>query len=123
MRQPVTVLRQYDTKMKLRLNRKEDGISRIVWYTPTSTSASFTRPAKTVTTINGFGEGFYSVYTRGLQYRTVPMDIYCQVLSPERRISLLWDKAAPEDTEYSQSLKEKLLSSLTEDPSQTILQL
>ena len=123
MRQPVTVLRQYDTKMKLRLNRKEDGISRIAWYTPTSTSASFTRPARAVTTINGFEEGFYSVYTGGLQYRTVPMDIYFQVLSPERRISLLWDKAAPEDTKYSQFLKEKLLSSLTEDPSQTILQL
>ena len=82
MRQPVTVLRQYDTKMKLRLNRKEDGISRVAWYTPTSTSASFTRPAKAVTTINGFEEGFYSVYTGGLQYRTVPMDIDKRQITP-----------------------------------------
>ena len=119
MKQPICILGVIDDRLYCKVNCFSDGYSKLYWYPEGKEEdtkyVSFRIP---YITIKGLKDGYYHFYTRNSSTygRSPELVIYFSTISPERIVSRLWEAAAVEENEYTETIKTDILNILEKYP-------
>lgn len=121
--QPLYILNTYDDVIHLKVNRFQDGFTRLMWLRVSDNKEFYADLTQSDCEIAGFSEGLYRLCTINTKTQVVSnlMSVYVKQQPAKQMINKLWEYAEVESNDYNNQIKSLLMSTMINNPKHGLL--